>query len=101
MKLQSAIGTLLVRKTQSLRRYFPHYWSAENGRTFKRYARLTGNEEYNIRGEHSLRGVLSMFFEDGTATCAYVYPYSVNGQKTDFADPYANDQDWGLCMNLE
>jgi len=42
-----------------------------------------------------------MFFEDGTATCAYVYPYSVNGQKTDFADPYANDQDWGLCMNLE
>ena len=80
---------------------FPHYWSAENGRTFQRYARLTGNEEYNIRGEHSLRGVLSMFFEDGTATCAYVYPYSVNGQKTDFADPYANDQDWGLCMNLE
>ena len=71
---------------------FPHYWSAENGRTFKRYARLTGNEEYNIRGEHSLRGVLSMFFEDGTATCAYLYPYSVNGQKTDFADPYANDQ---------
>ena len=80
---------------------FPHYWSAENGRTFQRYARLTGNEEYNIRGEHSLRGVLSMFFEDGTATCAYLYPYSVNGQKTDFADPYANDQDWGLCMNLE
>ena len=80
---------------------FPHYWSAENGRTFKRYARLTGNEEYNIRGEHSLRGVLSMFFEDGTETCAYLYPYSVNGKKTDFADPYANDQDWGLCMNLE
>lgn len=80
---------------------FPHYWSAENGRTFKRYARLTGNKEYDIRGEHSLRGVLSMFFEDGTATCAYLYPYSVNGQKTDFADPYANDQDWGLCMNLE
>lgn len=80
---------------------FPHYWSAENGRTFKRYARLTEDKEYNIRGEYSLRGVLSMFFEDGTATCAYLYPYSVNGQKTDFADPYANDQDWGLCMNLE
>ena len=80
---------------------FPHYWSAENGRTFKRYARLTGNKEYAIRGEHSLRCVLSMFFHDGTATCAYLYPYSVNGQKTDFADPYANDQDWGLCMNLE
>ena len=60
---------------------FPHYWSAENGRTFKRYARLTEDKEYNIRGEHSLRGVLSMFFEDGTATCAYLYPYSVNGRK--------------------
>lgn len=72
-----------------------------DGQTFKRYARLTEDKEYNIRGEHSLRGVLSMFFEDGTATCAYLYPYSVNGQKTDFADPYANDQDWGLCMNLE
>ena len=40
---------------------FPHYWSAENGRTFQRYARLTGNEEYNIRGEHSLCVRVSVF----------------------------------------
>ena len=101
MKLQSAIGTATGSENAESSETPSRTTGVQNGRTFKRYARLTGNEEYNIRGEHSLRGVLSMFFEDGTATCAYVYPYSVNGQKTDFADPYANDQDWGLCMNLE
>lgn len=39
-----------------------------------------------------------------------VYEYLFENEKTgeyvlsicaDFADPYANDQDWGLCMNLE
>ena len=80
---------------------FPHYWSAETGRIYKRYARLTGNKVFEKKAEASLRGVLPMFFTDGTATCAYLYPYSVNGQRGDFADPYANDQDWGLCSNLE
>lgn len=80
---------------------FTHYWSAETGRTFRRYAKLTGDAAYAERAKDSLRGVLSMFYGDGTATCAYIYPYAVNGQKADFADPYANDQDWGLCMNLE
>lgn len=80
---------------------FPHYWSVEDGRTFYRYARLTKDPVYTKRAQHALRGVLSMFFPDGSATCAYLFPYSVNGYKTDFADPYANDQDWGLCANLE
>lgn len=80
---------------------FPHYWSAENGRVFKRYARLTGDQKFAKKAEDSLRGVLSMFFADGTATCAYLFPYSVNGQRGEFADAYANDQDWGLCSNLE
>mgnify|MGYP004526574347 FL=1 len=80
---------------------FPHYWSAETGRVFRRYARLTGDQKFAKKAEDSLRGVLSMFFEDGTATCAYLFPYSVNGQRGQFADAYANDQDWGLCSNLE
>lgn len=29
-----------------------------------------------------------------------IYPYSVNSVKADFADPYANDQDWGLYFAL-
>lgn len=80
---------------------FPHYWSAETGRIFRRYARLTSHSEYEDKAKRSLRGVLSMFFTDGTATCAYLFPYSVNGQKGEFSDPYANDQDWGLYSNIE
>lgn len=80
---------------------FPHYWSAETGRVFKRFAKLTGNEKYEKKAEASLRGVLSMFSSDGTATCAYLFPYSINGTRGNFADPYANDQDWGLWSNIE
>lgn len=80
---------------------FPHYWSAETGRVFRRYAALTRDEAYKEKAENSLRGVLSMFYPDGTASCAYVYPYFVNGERADFADPYANDQDWGLCSFIE
>lgn len=80
---------------------FPHYWSAQTGKVFRRYAKLTGDAGYAKRAEDSLRGVLSMIFPDGTATCAYVFPYMVNGQRCDYADPYANDQDWGLYANIE
>lgn len=80
---------------------FPHYWSAETGRVFRRYTALTGDMRYLEKAENSLRGVLSMFYPDGTATCAYVFPYSVNGERAGFADPYANDQDWGLCSFIE
>ena len=80
---------------------FPHYWSAQTGKVFRRYAKLTGDAGYAKRAEDSLRGVLSMIFPDGTATCAYVFPYMVNGQRCAYADLYANDQDWGLYANIE
>ena len=41
-----------------------------------------------------------MFMPDGSASCAYVYPVSVNGRKGGYYDPYANDQDWGLYFML-
>lgn len=80
---------------------FPHYWSAQTGKAFRRYAKFTGDTKYAKKAENSLRGVLPMFFADGTTTCAYVFPYTVNGQRGDFADPYANDQDWALCAHME
>ena len=40
------------------------------------------------------------FFEDGKASCAYVYPYRVNGVRAGFYDPFANDQDWALVYYL-
>lgn len=41
-----------------------------------------------------------MFKPDGRATCAYVYPVTVNGAPAKGADPYANDQDWGMYFAL-
>lgn len=79
---------------------FPHYWSALTGNVFRLYAEVMQNEEYQKKAEDSLRGVLPMIFPDGTASCAYIYPYSVNGVKAGFYDPYANDQDWGLYFYL-
>lgn len=79
---------------------FPHYWSALTGNVFALYAQITGNEEYAGRAEDSIRGVLPMIFPDGSASCAYLYPHSVNGTRAEFYEPYANDQDWGLYFYL-
>lgn len=75
---------------------FPHYWSALTGNVFRLYAQASGKEEYLRRAEASFRGTLSLFGEDGSASCANVYPVSVNGKKCLGLDPWANDQDWAL-----
>lgn len=79
---------------------FPHYWSALTGEVFEKYAKITGEQEYFKRAEDSHRAVLPLFFPDGAASCAYVYPKMVNGRCAAFFDPYANDQDWGLYLYL-
>lgn len=52
------------------------------------------------RAENIVRNNLCLFFEDGKASCAYIYPNRVNGVKAGFYDPYANDQDWALVYYL-
>lgn len=47
-----------------------------------------------------VQGNLSLFFEDGRATCAFVMPRRVNGEPAHYADAYANDQDWALIYWL-
>ena len=79
---------------------FPHYWSAQTGNCFALYYRITGDEVYAKRAAASLRGVLPMIHSDGRASCAYVFPASVNGRSADCFDPYANDQDWALYFSL-
>ena len=79
---------------------FPHYWNSLSANVYYDYARLTGNKEYMIKCEAVYRGTLSMFMPDGSASCAYVYPVSVNGREAGYYDPYANDQDWGLYLML-
>ena len=79
---------------------FPHYWSALTAYGFEGYAEAASDEDWHKRAETAYRGVLSMFMPDGRASCAYVYPIAVNGQRGEFFDPYANDQDWGLYFYL-
>jgi hypothetical protein len=79
---------------------FPHYWSGLTGNAFALLYQITGNERYARRAKGSLRGVLPMIFDDGTASCAYVFPHAINGVRSQGFDPYANDQDWGLMFAL-
>jgi hypothetical protein len=80
---------------------FPHYWSALTGMAFAEYYRISGDKDALKQAEHSIRGVLSLFFADGSASCAHVYPLMVNGQQGNCFDPWANDQDWGLYLALK
>lgn len=80
---------------------FPHHWSALSGQAFARYARLTGSREALEWAERVLRGPLSLFFADGSASCAMVYPMTVNGRRAHLWDPWANDQDWALYYYLK
>jgi len=79
---------------------FPHYWSALTANVYRAYADAAGDESYRVRAEAAYRSVLSLIHPDGSASCAYVYPVSVNGEPAEFYDPYANDQDWGLYFML-
>ncbi len=80
---------------------FPHYWSSLSGYAYHLAIGEAGLERFADRAEATLRGVLSMFHEDGSASCAMVYPMEVNGRDAHFWDPWANDQDWGLYYNLK
>lgn len=79
---------------------FPHYWSALTGICYELYAQATGDREYHKKAEDSLRSVLSLIHPDGTGSCAYVFPKTVNGTLAELYDPYSNDQDWGLYFYL-
>lgn len=75
---------------------FPHYWSTLTGDVYARYAQITKDTAYKEKAEASIRGCLNLFFADGTASCAMVYPDTVNKKSAHYYDPWANDQDWAL-----
>lgn len=71
---------------------FPHYWSALSGWAL--------SQAQDPGADTALRAPLSLFEADGTAHCAYLYPRMINDQRGEFAEPLANDQDWGLYFML-
>lgn len=80
---------------------FPHYWSTLTASVFHLYAECTGDLRYQQRAENIVRGNLCLFSEDGSASCAFMYPQRINGTRAHFYDPYANDQDWALVYYLQ
>ncbi len=73
-----------------------HYWSTLTGVAYSLYAKATGYKSYQQRANNILRNNLCQFFEDGKASCAFVYPSRIDGKIAHFFDPYANDQDWAM-----
>lgn len=87
-------------KRQTWGDVYPHYWSTITAGAYHYYAIATGKTKYQELAKNIVRNNLCLFFEDGRATCAFVYPKRVNGEKTHFADAYANDQDFALMFYL-
>lgn len=80
---------------------FPHYWSALSGYAYAQMDKIMHMPDCDKKAKKTLLAVLSLFRADGSASCAMVYPMSVNGKEASFYDPWANDQDWGLYFALK
>lgn len=50
--------------------------------------------------EKCMRNCLCLYSDEGGGSCAYVYPYTSNGEKGQFYDEWANDQDFALYIAL-
>ena len=74
----------------------PHYWSSLSSIDYIKYAGATGDDERLRRGVCGLRDCLCLFMRDGSASCARLYPFEVNGVRGERFDPLCNDQDFAL-----
>ncbi len=79
----------------------PHYWSTLTAISFYRYYQCTGDKNYAQRAKGIVENNLLNFKEDGKASCAYLYPETLNGKPGKYYDAYANDQDWALLYYLD
>ena len=80
---------------------FPHYWSVLSGYCFWLYGKLAGLSEGENYGKECIENCACLFTGEGRASCAYVYPKSINGAKGEYFDAFANDQDFALYFLLK
>ncbi|WNM35740.1 hypothetical protein RKE30_37965 [Streptomyces sp. Li-HN-5-11] len=80
---------------------FPHYWSTLTATTLLRLAAALRTEDTDRLAEAILRANMANYREDGSATCAFVLPSTVDGRPAHTADPLANDQDWHLVLWMQ
>ncbi len=79
----------------------PHYWSILTAVAFQKYAECSGDIAYQSRAKKIADNNLLNFKEDGSASCAFLYPAFINEQPGKFYDAFANDQDWALYYYLD
>lgn len=79
----------------------PHYWSALSSIDYIKYGRAMGDEARLGRGICGLRNCLCLFMPDGSASCARLFPHTVNGVRGERFDPLCNDQDFALYFALK
>ncbi|KQP67987.1 hypothetical protein ASF40_19525 [Microbacterium sp. Leaf288] len=80
---------------------FPHYWSALTATVLLRLPEPLRTDQTQALGYAILRANMANYFADGSATCAFVMPTSVDGVPAHSADPLANDQDFHLALWLQ
>jgi len=82
---------------------FPHYWSVLSAAVFAKYYRIVGESAAPLAklAKQIFRANLCSFHEDGSATCAFIFPSCVDGNPAHKEDPVANDQDWALVWYLK
>lgn len=80
---------------------FPHHWSSLTAAVLARLPQELKSEETDDLARAILRSNLTSYFDDGSATCAFVFPATVDGEAAHVPDPLANDQEWPLAIWLE
>ncbi|PJM76678.1 hypothetical protein [Bifidobacterium felsineum] len=75
---------------------FPHYWSTLTAEVLARLPQSHRSKETDALAKAIFEANMANYGEDGSATCAYVFPSNVDGRAMHQADPLANDQDWHL-----
>ncbi|MFI5713759.1 hypothetical protein [Kribbella sp. NPDC051620] len=83
---------------------YPHYWSILSAAVYLTWPRdlvtQVEADQLDKAGRAILQANLVNFHQDGSATCAFVYPSAVNNRPAHLPDPLANDQDWALVYAL-
>lgn len=79
---------------------WPHYWSTITSTALLRLPRALRTPGTDDIASATLKANMSNYRADGSATCAFTMPSTVDGRPAHCEDPQANDQDWHLVMWL-
>jgi hypothetical protein len=79
---------------------FPHHWSALTASVLLRLPADLRTAGMDRLAHAILVANLANYRPDGSATCAFVMPSTIDGRPGHTADPFDNDQDWHLVQWL-